>query len=41
MLSFIDFFSSRVRNLLLQGARSRMNDKEFLEQEIADRKSVV
>ena len=35
MLSFIDFFSSRVRNLILQGARSRMSDKEFLEQEIA------
>lgn len=35
MLSFIDFLSSRVRNLILQGARSRMSDKEFLEREIA------
>lgn len=35
MLSFVDFLTSKVTNLILQGARSRMSDKEFLEKEIA------
>jgi len=35
MLSFIDFFKNRVSNLILQGAKSCMGDKEFLEKEIA------
>ena len=35
MLSFIDFLTAKVSNLILQGARSRMSDKEFLEKEIA------
>lgn len=35
MLNFVDFLASRVTNLILQGARSRMSDKEFLEKEIA------
>lgn len=35
MLSFVDFLASKVTNLILQGARSRMSDKEFLEKEIA------
>lgn len=35
MLNFVDFLTSKVTNLILQGARSRMSDKEFLEKEIA------
>ncbi len=35
MLNFVDFLTSKVSNLILQGARSRMSDKEFLEKEIA------
>lgn len=35
MLSFIDFFKNKVSNLILQGAKSCMGDKEFLEKEIA------
>lgn len=35
MLNFVDFLTTKVSNLILQGARSRMNDKEFLEKEIA------
>lgn len=35
MLSFVDFLTTKVSNLILQGARSRMSDKEFLEKEIA------
>ncbi len=39
MLSFIDAMTKRVRNLISQGAKSRMSDKEFLEREIARWKS--
>ena len=35
MLDFAGFLTSKVSNLILQGARSRMGDKEFLEKEIA------
>ena len=35
MLNFVDFLTSKVMNLIFQGARSRMSDKEFLEKEIA------
>ena len=35
MLNFVEFLTSKVSNLILQGARSRMSDKEFLEKEIA------
>lgn len=35
MLSFIDTMTSRVTSLIMQGARSRMSDKEFLEKELA------
>lgn len=35
MLNFVDFLTSKVTNLILQGASSRMSDKEFLEKEIA------
>lgn len=35
MLSFIDFMTTKVSNLIMQGAKSRMTDKEFLEREIA------
>lgn len=35
MLNFIDFLANKVTRLILQGARSRMSDKEFLEKEIA------
>lgn len=35
MLDFAGFLTSKVSNLILQGARSRMSDKEFLEKEIA------
>ena len=35
MLNFVDFLTSKVTNLILQGAGSRMSDKEFLEKEIA------
>ncbi len=35
MLSFIDFFKNKVSNLISQGAKSCMSDKEFLEKEIA------
>lgn len=35
MLNFVDFLTNKVTNLILQGARSRMSDKEFLEKEIA------
>ena len=34
MLDFVDFLKNKIRNLILQGARSRMSDKEFLEKEI-------
>ncbi len=39
MLNFVDFLTSKVTNLILQGASSRMSDKEFLEKEIAHWKS--
>ena len=39
MLNFVDFLTSKVTNLILQGASSRMSDKEFLEKEIARWKS--
>ncbi len=39
MLSFIDAMKNRVRNLISQGAKSCMSDKEFLEKEIARWKS--
>lgn len=35
MLDFVDFLTTKVNNLIKQGARSRMSDKEFLEREIA------
>lgn len=35
MMNVVDFLTRKVTNLLLQGARSRMSDKEFLEKEIA------
>ena len=35
MLNFIDFLTSKVTNRITQGAGSRMNDREFLEREIA------
>lgn len=35
MLSFVDFLINKVSNLISQGAKSRMSDKEFLEKEIA------
>lgn len=35
MLDFAGFLTRKVSNLILQGARSRMSDKEFLEKEIA------
>lgn len=35
MLDFIDFLKNGVSGLILQGARSRMSDREFLEREIA------
>ena len=35
MLNFVDFLTSKVTNLILQGASSRMSDKEFLEKEIS------
>lgn len=35
MLNFVDFLASKVTNLILHGAGSRMTDKEFLENEIA------
>ena len=35
MLSFVDFLVSKISNLLKQGAKSRMTDKEFLEKEIS------
>lgn len=34
MLNFVDFLTAKVTNLIKQGARSRMSDKEFLEKEI-------
>ena len=34
-MNFVDFLTSKVMNLIFQGARSRMSDKEFLEKEIA------
>lgn len=34
MLNFVDFWTAKVTNHILQGARSRMGDKEFLENEI-------
>lgn len=34
MLNFVDFLTTRVSNLISQGAHSRMNDREFLEREI-------
>ena len=35
MLDFVDFLTVKVSNLVAQGARSRMSDREFLEKEIA------
>lgn len=35
MLNFIDFLTTKVSNLIMQGVRSRMSDKEFLEKEIS------
>ena len=35
MLNFVDFLTRKVTNLILQGASSRMSDKEFLEKEIS------
>lgn len=35
MLNFVDFLTNKVANLIFQGAKSRMSDKEFLEREIA------
>lgn len=34
MLNFVDFLTTRISNLISQGAKSRMNDREFLEREI-------
>ena len=35
VLNFVDFLASKVTDLILQGAGSRMSDREFLEKEIA------
>ena len=35
MLDFAGFLTRKVSSLILQGASSRMSDKEFLEKEIA------
>ncbi len=35
MLNFVGFFTRKISNMIFQGAKDRMTDKEFLEKEIA------